>query len=75
MPEDNSTPIIFEGFENTFVQLPIAQAVPCAAAATANAFARGAVGVALPMRQNALPNATLPRAPLCLPDGGQLRGH
>ena len=43
------TPATFHGFENTPVQLPVAQPQLWSAAASAHAFATGAVGVALPV--------------------------
>ena len=52
---DAPTPPVFQGYENSSVQLPVAQVRPCAAVASARAFATGAVAVALPAQPYALP--------------------
>jgi hypothetical protein len=55
-------PTTFQGFENTPLQLPLAQPQAWTAVASARAFATGAVGVALPASAPALLQAALPRA-------------
>ena len=66
------TPATFQGFENIQLQLPVAQMQPWTAAASARAFATGAVGVAQPALAPALQQATIPRALGQLPDGRRL---
>ena len=64
------TPTIFQGFENSYLQLPVAQAQPWSVAASAHAFATGAVGVALPAPAPTVRQAAIPRALGRLPDEG-----
>ena len=69
------TPTTFLGFDNTALQLPMAQLQPCPAAVSARAFATGAVAVALPASVPALQQAANLPALGRLPDGGLLRGR
>ena len=69
------TPATLLGFENTPLQLPVAQLQPCPAGVSARAFATGAVAIALPASAPALQQAANLPAMGRLPDGGLLRGH
>ena len=71
---DASTPPIFQGDENSSVQLPVAEVRPCVPAASAHAFATGAVAVALPAQPYAPPQPISGHALGLLQHGGRLIG-
>ena len=48
----------FQSYENASLQLPVVQVQPLAAAANAQAFATGAVAIALPAQPRALLQST-----------------
>ena len=72
---DTPTPTTIQSFENWPAQLPVVNPQPWSAAASAHAFAAGAVGVALPALAPALQQAAMPRALGRMPDGGRIAGR
>ena len=72
---DTPTPTTIHHVENRPVQFPVVNPQPWSAAASAHAFAAGAIGVALPALAPALEQAAMPRALGRLPDGGRLAGR
>jgi hypothetical protein len=74
-PVNVPTPRTFQSFENRSVQLAVAQPQPWSAAASARAFAAGAVALAQPALAPLHQQLATPRALGQLPDGGRLVGR
>ena len=71
---DALMPPVFQSYENASLQLPVVQVQPLAAAASAQAFATGAVAVALPAQPRALLQPTSGHSIGLLQHGGRLMG-
>ena len=72
---DALVPPTFQGYENSPLQLPVAQLQAWSSSSSAHAFATGAVAVALPAQPRAAP-APMPMRQLShQADGGRLSGR